>query len=107
MTEVSFADIEYQIRHLPTEKLPLVYQFIRSLSESGEISRSDSKDKEDYDFTKTDLWKMRGVVRIIEEGQEGADEKEPKKTNYAATVDEVVYGVSLAHIQKNDKKDSC
>jgi hypothetical protein len=101
MTDVSFADVEYQIKHLPADKLPIVYRFILSLTESSEHPDSKGEYPEmDYDFTKTDLWKIRGTAHI--EGDAGKAEQNhiQKKTNYANTVDEVVYGVSLSEVQK-------
>ena len=107
MTDISFADLEYQIKHLPANKIPLVYQFIRSLSESSEDTDSSPGDQHwDYDFMKTRLWEMRGSIRTVEQEKEDIQTPGRKKTNFADSVDEVVYGVSLSRIEKNDKEDS-
>ena len=108
MTNVTFADIEYQIKHLPTDKLPIVYQFIRSLSDTADHQSDIISQEQVYDFTKTTLWKMRSSAHAIEEDAEGTSQKGVrKKTNYADTIDEVVYGVSLSQGNNNDEENSC
>ncbi len=97
MKNITFADIEGEIKKIPVDKLPEVYFIIK------EYSKKSIKKTKSHTFDKSnmadDLQELSGCIKIEDLNDYATikDLKKPFVTDYASTVDQ---DLSIAHISE-------
>lgn len=89
MTIVSYTDIEKQIKKVPVDKLPEVYEIILSYSNNKKTEPEDKRKEEQFEKT-SDLCGIISIDDLLE-GERYKKKGFSLKTNFAGTIDEDLY----------------
>jgi len=97
MTQITFLDIETEIKKIPVDKLPIVYNLILNFSKPATYSlHHDSDDTIEGNRIKiSKIQDLCGIIKLedMKDYEEIKTISQTGTTNYADTVDEVVYGI--------------
>ena len=103
MAVVSYTDIEKQIKKVPIDKLPEVYEIILSYSNNNKAEPEEKRREERLEKT-SDLCGIISIDDLVE-GERYKKMGFSLKTNFAGTVDEDLY--SNKKMKDYETKNPC
>ncbi|MFH0968160.1 MAG: hypothetical protein V1862_10805 [Methanobacteriota archaeon] len=105
MSSITYLDIETEIKKIPVEKLPAVYNILLDFSHttSGTLEQDPVHSEGESRPVISRIKDLCGYIHPEDlKDYDELNKKRLKKTHYADTVDEVVYGIKRGDISKDE-----
>ena len=105
MASITYLDIETEIKKIPVEKLPAVYNILLDFSHSSSGTPEQEPVYSEGE-NRPEISRIKDLCGYIQpedlKDYDKLNKKRLKTTHYADTVDEVVYGIKRGGIPKDE-----